>query len=25
MAAYNISADQLMKFRMQGHLPGGEQ
>jgi len=23
MAAYNVTADQLMKFRMQGHLPGG--
>jgi SH3-like domain-containing protein len=25
MAAFNMSADQLMKFRLQGHLPGGAQ
>jgi len=25
MAAYNVSSDQLMKFRLQGHLPGGAQ
>ena len=25
MAAYNDSSDQLMKFRLQGHLPGGAQ
>jgi SH3-like domain-containing protein len=25
MSAFNMSADQILKFRMQGHLPGGEQ
>ena len=25
MAAFNVSSDQLMKFRLQGHLPGGAQ
>ena len=25
MAAFNMSSDQIMKFRMQGHLPGGGQ
>jgi len=25
MAKFNAGADQIMKFRMQGHLPGGEQ